>query len=216
MMGVGLALFGLGRIPDVDLEKESIELSFGQRVRAFLLDRVSGREHLKWLRQRVGGRAHRDLALLHRLKQRGLRFWRSSVHLVGEHKVGENGPGQELQSPNGSPVCVGVFLKRVGARDVGRKQIGRELHTSETEIERRRQRADEQRLGEPRHAHEQRMPTSEEGDQHRIDDLGLPHHRGGDSLSKSTRCVSEEGEQLGIGGHSERQGKVHCPVPPVD
>ena len=50
---------------------------------------------------------------------------------------------------------------------------GRELDTVEFEIENIRQRADEQRLGQARHADQQTMTPGEEGDQDFFDDLVL-------------------------------------------
>ena len=39
-----LFLFGLGGVVDVDLEHEAVELGLGERIGAFLLDRVLGGE----------------------------------------------------------------------------------------------------------------------------------------------------------------------------
>ena len=59
MVGLRLALFGAGGVEhdpplgvavgivDVDLHQEAVELRFGQRIGAFLLDRVLGREHVE-------------------------------------------------------------------------------------------------------------------------------------------------------------------------
>ena len=41
-------------IADVDLQQEAVELGFGQRIGAFLLDRVLGRQHVERARQRRG------------------------------------------------------------------------------------------------------------------------------------------------------------------
>ena len=52
-----LHLVALRRVVDVDLEQEAIELGFGQRVGALLLDGVARREHLERIGQRVRGRS---------------------------------------------------------------------------------------------------------------------------------------------------------------
>jgi len=51
-----LAFLVGARVLDVDLEQEPIELRLGQRVGPLLLDRVSRREDLKRVGQRVGVR----------------------------------------------------------------------------------------------------------------------------------------------------------------
>ena len=43
------------RIVDVDLHQEAVELRFGQRIGAFLLDRVLRREHMERAAARHGG-----------------------------------------------------------------------------------------------------------------------------------------------------------------
>jgi hypothetical protein len=78
-----------------DVEHEAVELGLGQRVGALLLDRVLRRQHEERVGQRVVFAADGDLALLHRLQQRGLRLGRGAVDLVGQHDVGEDRPGEE-------------------------------------------------------------------------------------------------------------------------
>jgi hypothetical protein len=59
------------------------------------------------------------------------------------------------------------------AGDVGRHQVGRELDALEAEVENLRQRPDQQRLGEPRHAGDQTVPSREQGDEHEVHRLFL-------------------------------------------
>ena len=59
-------------IDDVDLQQEAVELRLGQRVGAFLFERVLGRQHVEGKGQRVVAPGDRDPLLLHRLEQRGL------------------------------------------------------------------------------------------------------------------------------------------------
>ena len=65
----------------------------------------------------------RDLPLLHRLEQRRLRLGGRAVDLVGEDHVREDGPRPERERA----VARG---EHVGAGDVGRQEIGRELDAS--------------------------------------------------------------------------------------
>jgi len=53
----------------VDAEQEAVELRFGQRERAFVLDRVLRREHDERLRHLVGDAVNGDLALFHAFEQ---------------------------------------------------------------------------------------------------------------------------------------------------
>ena len=83
--GLRLGLLGAGgveqdlplrlavRIVDVDLHQEAVELRFGQRIGAFLLQRVLRRQHMERRRQVVARARDRDVMLLHRLQQRRLR-----------------------------------------------------------------------------------------------------------------------------------------------
>ena len=112
-----------------------------------------------------------DLIFLHRLQQRGLRFRRRAVDFVGQNDVGEDRPLQKPQLPRAGEL---VFLNDLGAGDVGRHQVGRELNAPEFERQSVGQRADQQRLGQARHAHQQAMPAGEHRHQQFLDHLLLP------------------------------------------
>ena len=62
------------RVLHEHLEHEAVLLRFGQRVGAFLLDRVLRREHEERVGELVADAADRYLPLLHRFEQRGLRL----------------------------------------------------------------------------------------------------------------------------------------------
>ena len=66
-----------------------------------------------------------------------------------------------------------VLLDDLGAGDVGRHQVGRELDAAERQVQRAAERADHQRLGQPRHAFQQAMAAAEERDQQLLDHLVL-------------------------------------------
>ncbi len=99
----------------------------------------------------------RDGPLLHRLEQRRLRLGGRAVDLVGEHEIRKDGP-----RPKGELLRSG---EQRDARDVGRHQVGRELDTHETHVERERERAHQQRLGSPGDALEQDVPAREQADE---------------------------------------------------
>ena len=77
-------------IVDEDVEHEAVELGLGQRIGAFLLDRVLRGQHEERLGQRCRVPPDGDLVLLHRLQQRRLRLGRRAVDLVGQDHVGED------------------------------------------------------------------------------------------------------------------------------
>ena len=82
---------------DHDVEQKAVELGFGQRVGALLLDRVLGGENKERLVEFVVLASGRDALLLHRFEQRGLRLGWRPVDLIGEQQVGENGALLELE-----------------------------------------------------------------------------------------------------------------------
>ena len=165
-----LELLVLGRVVDAHLEHEAVELGLGQRVGAFLLDRVLRGEHEERLGQLVAHAADGDLVLLHGFEQGGLRLRRRAVDLVGEDDVGEHRALDELELARaGRP----VLLDDLGAGDVGGHQVGRELDAAEVERQASGQRRDHQRLGEAGHADQQAVAAGEDRDEELVDDLVL-------------------------------------------
>ena len=140
-------------IVDVDLQQEAVELRLGQRIGAFLLQRVLRRQHMKRPRQRVVLAGDRDAALLHRLQQRRLRARAGAVDLVGHQQLAEHRAGNEAER---APAAL-AFLQHLGAENVGRHQVGGALDALVVEPEDRAERLDEPGLGEARHADQQRM-----------------------------------------------------------
>ena len=66
-----------------------------------------------------------------------------------------------------------LLVEDLGAGDVGRHQVRRELDPLEVEVEDVGERLDEQRLGQPGHAGDQAVAAGEERDEHLLDDLVL-------------------------------------------
>ena len=66
-----------------------------------------------------------------------------------------------------------ILLDHLGAGDVGGHQVGRELDAAELQGQGLGQRADHERLGQPRHAHQQAVPAGEHGHQQFLDHLLL-------------------------------------------
>src|SRR5436190_2405555 len=168
--GNDLHLAGFVRIVDQYLHQKPVELRLGQRVRAFVLDRVLGRQHRKHRRQRQPLTVDRRLPFFHRLEQGGLRLWRRAVYLVGQQDVGKyrSLPQAELRR---------LHVKYVGARDVGRHQVGRKLYTRKLRSQYLSERLDRQRLRRSRHALDQRMALGKDGNEDLLDNFVLTHDR---------------------------------------
>jgi len=182
-----LQLVAVG-VTDEQLEEEAVELRLGQRIRAFLLDRVLRGEHEEWLLQRVLRAAGSNRVLLHRFEQRGLRLRRGAVDLVGEDHLPEQRPALKLET---APPGRRVFGDDVRADNVGRHQVRRELDAREFETQRFGQRADEQGLAEAGHAFEQRVSASEEACEHALDDLLLPDDHLADFVAQLLELIPE-------------------------
>ena len=80
------------------------------------------------------------------------------------------GPGVKTRC---APSRGRIVLNDVGAGDVARHQVGRELNARELEIEHLRDRADEQRLRQSRHADDQAVAAGEQRQQHELDHVLL-------------------------------------------
>ena len=164
-----LELLVARRIGDADLEQEAIELRFGQREGAFVLDRVLRRQHQERLVEAVRLVADGDRALLHRLEQRALHLGGGAVDLVGEDDVGEDRAlvDGELQRPR-------VVDQR--ADQVGGQQVGRELEALERQMAGLGQRLDDQRLGQAGQALEQHVAAGEQRHDEAVHQLLLADH----------------------------------------
>ena len=123
-------LFICRRIINLDLEHEPVQLRFGQRVGAFLLDGVLRGQNEKGIGQIEAASADGHLPFLHGFEQCGLRLGRRAVDFVGQDDVREDGAFDELQfAPTGGP----VLFQDVCAGDVRRHQVRRELDAVEFE-----------------------------------------------------------------------------------
>ena len=92
-----LELFVEVRIVHEHLEHEAVLLRLGQRIGAFLLDRVLRGQHEERIGELVPHAADRDLPLLHRFEQRGLRLGRRAVDFVGQNHVREQRPFEKAE-----------------------------------------------------------------------------------------------------------------------
>ena len=71
------------------------------------------------------------------------------------------------------PLAFGRFADDVGADDVRRHQVRRELDAVEVQVEHLAQRAHQQRLAQSRHAFEQGVAADEQAGQDAVHDVGM-------------------------------------------
>ncbi len=172
-----LQLLGVARVLHPHVHQEPVELGLRQVVRALLLDRVLGGEDHEQPRQRVGGLAHGDLALGHRLEQRRLDLGGGPVDLVGEQDVVEQGARPEFEVAALVPVDV-------GADQVRRQQVRRELYPVEIPLQAFREGLHGARLGQPGQALHQKVAVAQETDEHAVDQPALADHARRNVLAK--------------------------------
>ncbi len=115
--------FFFGRIVDDYLQHETVYLRFGQRISAFLLDRVLRRHHQERIRQLIGLLSDSYLTFLHGFEQGALHFGRSAVDFIRQHEVGEN------RSVFYHELFVALAVDH-RSDYVGRQQVGRKLNTA--------------------------------------------------------------------------------------
>ena len=173
------AAFG---IAELDRHQEAVELRFGQRIGADLLDRVLRGDDEERIRQLARLAVLRDLPLLHRLEQRALRLRRRAVDLVGEHDRVEDRARMEAER-------LRPLVEDRHAEHVGRQEVARELDARVLEAERRRQRLRQRRLADAGDVLDQQVAAREQAGQ---------RERSGSSLPTTMRpsCASDGGEPL--------------------
>ena len=112
------------------------------------------------------------------------------------------GPSTKRKLP---PPCF-VFFQHVGAGDVRRHQVGRELDALEADVENPGQRADHQRFGQARHAFQQAMAAGENRGEQLLDHVALADddllqfllHQ----LAMLAEFLQEVSEATGLGGQT--------------
>jgi hypothetical protein len=154
------------RIAHRQAHHEPVELGLGQRVGAFVLDRVLGRDHHERPFKCVSGAVDRDLPLLHALEQRGLRFRRRPVDLVAQDDVRKHRPLPE-------PEALAMVVPHVHAGHVRGEQVGRELDPAPRAAERAGQRLREHGLADAGHILEKDVSLGHEADHRQADDIVL-------------------------------------------
>ncbi len=164
-----LDFFGFGRVIEFDEEHETVELRFGEGIGAFLLDRILRGEDQERLFEGKCFADGSDFIFLHGLEHGGLRFWRGTIDFVGQHDVGKHGTVDEVKFA----APVGRILENVGAGDVHRHEVGRELDAAEMERHGFSHLANEQGFRQAGNAHEQGVTAGKKADAETFDDAVL-------------------------------------------
>ena len=181
-------LTGRVRVADAGLEQEPVELGLGQGERALELHRVLGRHDEEGIREAVGRALDRDLALLHRLQQRGLRPRRRAVDLVHQQEVREHGAGDEPQAGG---------LEQAGARHVGREEVGRALDSRHPQVQAPGDGPGQQRLARARDVLEQDVPVREQRDGDQPQGLVRAHDGQGHRAAQVVPQPAADGDDVG-------------------
>ena len=142
MLPEDVALALARRVAHANAHEEAVELRFGQRVRSVMFDGVLRGQDEKRLRQPMRLIVHGDLRFVHRFEQRRLRLGRRAIDFVGEHDIGEDRPGLELERLRRG-------IEHADAGDVGRQQIRSELDALKRALEGAGQRLRQRGLAHP-------------------------------------------------------------------
>ena len=142
---------------------------------------------------RLPGDRHR--LLLHGLQQGGLRLGWGAVDFVGQDDVREHGSPHELEDAASGGV---ILFEQLGAGNVARHEVRRELHTRKGEVEGFRNGLHEQRLGEAWYADDDHVTTGENGRHEVLHDLLLADNFAPDLLKECFTSDTELLEQLKI------------------
>jgi hypothetical protein len=112
--------------------------------------------------------------------------WAGAVDLVGQQQVGEDRTRLEAE------LALAVLLDQdVGADDVGRHQVGRELDAVEGAVDDVGDGAHQHRLAQARHSLEKGVAVGDEADQRLADEIVLAHDDRLDLGLDGPRAVGE-------------------------
>ena len=175
MVGRSLAnnihLFFERRVVEADIEHKTVELSFRQRIGAFLLDGVLCCEDKERVRQRIGSTCNGDGMLLHSFEKGGLSLGWCTVDFVSEDNTGKDWTFHEAELP--------VLVKNFATGDIGWHKVGSELYAVEREAHCLSQSIDHKGLCQTGYSKKQTMTTSENRQQKAVDCLMLANNNFG-------------------------------------
>src|SRR2546427_3014934 len=154
------------RIADVNLQEKPVHLSFRERIRAFMLNRILRRDHEERPVQVERLALQGSLAFLHRLEERALGLRRRPVDLVREEDVREDRASSKDE-------VAALAVEHVRPSDVRRQQVRRELNATEREAEARGEGFRDERLRQPGDVLDQEMTVAEDRPKDSFQDRSL-------------------------------------------
>ena len=187
------------QVRDDDVEHEAVELRFGQRIGAFLLDRVLRREHEERALELIGPARRRDVFSCIASSSAAWVF--GGVRLISSASriCAKIGPftNRRLRWPFSSS-STSVPVMSAGIRSgVNWIRLNDRSRIS-------RERLDQQRLRQTGHAGEQAVPAGEERHQDLVDDVVLPDDHladlGEDPRAAVGHALGDEGQSRLLGG----------------
>ena len=119
------------RVAHEQFVKEAVELCLGQRVGAFLVDRILRCQDKERQVEFADLATDRDTTFLHGFQHRRLGLWGGPVDFISQNQVGKNRPVLKLKSP----FSIVGFVYHVGAQNIRRHEVGRELDAVERQVE---------------------------------------------------------------------------------
>ena len=162
-------LFVCGGIVHRYLHQKAVQLGFRQLVGALLFHWVLRRDDGKDIAHRAGRTVDGHLPLLHHLEEGCLGLGGSSVNLVGQHHVGEDRSGVEVE-------VSGLHVVDRGAQHVARHEVGGKLHAREAGVDELGHDSGQQGLGHAGHALNQHVSAGYHAGQQEVGGLCLAHY----------------------------------------
>src|SRR5579862_3039946 len=160
-------------ITHLDAHQEAIELRFGQRIGAVMLNGVLRGNDEKRMRKLQSLAVHRHLRFVHSFEERRLRARSSAVDFIGEHDVGENRAGTKLELAR-------FRIVNAYAENVARQQVRSELDALECTVKRFRESLGQSGLANTRNVFNQQMAARKESDQRKLNSFFLAVNRASD------------------------------------
>ena len=157
------------RVVDDHVHQEPVQLRFGQRVGAFLLDGVLGCHNQEQPVQREGAHAHADLPFAHGFQKSRLYLGGGPVDFVGEHEIMEYRTTLEFELP-----CFRTVDFTAG--DVRGQQVRRELDPVKVAFQVLGEGLDGGGFRQSGCALYQQVAVCKQGDQQTIHQLFLPDY----------------------------------------
>jgi hypothetical protein len=157
--------FGFVRwIAHFHAHKETVELGFGERVCAVMLDGILRGDDEEGLRELQGAAVDGDLGFVHGFEKCGLGARGGAIDFVGENDVGEDGAGAKFE-------VAGFGIVDADPENIAGQKIGSELNALESAMEGARKSLGKSGLANAGNVFDEQMSAGEKGDEGELDDI---------------------------------------------